>query len=97
MKVYEVIFQDEYDNLYNLGFFKELKDSIESINDCLLPYNVKINESDLIEHPSSFNKCFDLEMCNVFPNNEEVCDLNVRGFIYNDIDLLINDLLKFKE
>lgn len=75
MKVYQVIIQDEWNNLYHLGFYADLKDSIEDINSWLESYNVKID--DLQEYAGSFDTCFDKEI--------EVDDsyVYVRGFILN--------------
>lgn len=43
-KIYQVIMQDEYNNLYFLGFYKKLEDAIPDINDWLSIYNIKIDE-----------------------------------------------------
>ena len=75
MKKYQVIMQDEYNNLYNIGFYDNLSESIDDINDFLEVYNVSITE--LIEYPSTFSTCFDKDI--------EIDDGNtimIRGFIF---------------
>lgn len=77
MKKYQVIIQDEYNNLYHIGFYDNLSDSVEEINSFLETYNVSID--GLKVYPSTFNECFDTEI--------ETPDGNfimVRGFIFDD-------------
>ena len=78
MKIYQVIMQDEYNNLFLLGFYKDLKDSIKDINDWLEVYNVSIDE--LGEYPGTFEPSFDREI----EVEEEGCCVYVRGFILNE-------------
>lgn len=47
MKLYEVIIQDEWDNLTLLGFYKNLDDSIDDINSFLTTYGVEIQKGDV--------------------------------------------------
>lgn len=81
--LYEVIMQDEYDNLYLLGFYKSLDDSIEDINGFLAAYEddgaVPLEKGDLAEYASTFGPCFDRE---VEWRDEGDCPgtLMVRGF-----------------
>lgn len=82
MKKYQIIMQDEYNNLYNLGFYKHLEDSIEDINNWLSLYGTKIE--DLSEYASTFNSCFDKEI--------ETKDGNVvmvRGFMIYDCPIMV--------
>lgn len=77
MNKYQIIMQDEYNNLYNLGFYDTLKDSVNDINEWLKPYETEID--DLKEYASSFGNCFDKEI--------ETKDGNivmVRGFVINE-------------
>lgn len=76
MKKYQVIIQDEYNNLYHYGFYNNLSDAIPMINDFLDVYNVKIDE--LTEYPSTFGWCFDKEV--------EVDEgyIMIRGFVFDD-------------
>lgn len=74
VKKYLVITQDEWNNLYFMGFFDDLKDAIPEVNDWLSIYDVSIDE--LKEYPSTLGMCFDKEI--------ETPDENVvmvRGFI----------------
>lgn len=76
-KRYIVFMQDEYNNLYWIGEYKNLSDAIPNINEWLEIYNVSIDE--LTEYPSTFNMCFDKEI--ETPNEEIVM---VRGFILEE-------------
>lgn len=87
-KVYQVIMQDEYDNLYLLGFYRELKDSIVDINDFLSVYGVKISADNLKEYAGTFDECFDLSLGDLFEGSEEVQGLMIRGFIFDQRALL---------
>ena len=78
--IYQVIIQDEWNNLYHIGFYNRLEDSLKDVNDWLKPYNQQIDE--IKEYPSTFNMCFDKEI---------ECDegyLYVRGFIFAKEELL---------
>lgn len=74
MKKYQVIFQDEWNNLYEVGFYDNLNDSIDDINDYLKTYNAKIDE--LQEYISTFSKSFDTEI------DTESGVVMIRGFIH---------------
>lgn len=82
--LYEVIMQDEYDNLYLLGFYGSLDDSIDDINGFLSAYEddgvVLFKKGDLTEYASTFSTCFDRH---VEWENEDGCpgDVMVRGFV----------------
>lgn len=94
MKIYEVIFQDEWNNLYLIGYFKTLDDAIEPLNEQLKQYNVKLKKGDLVEYPSTFGYCFDKDLSELFENNDEVSNLQIRGFILDKEKVLevINNL-----
>lgn len=94
MKIYQIIFQDEYNNLYLLGFYKNLKDSIQDINEELNSYNVSITEEDLKLYPSTFSECFDLSIRNIdrYENDDDISDIYVRGFVF-EIDASLDELL----
>jgi hypothetical protein len=76
-KIYQVIMQDEYNNLYNIGFFDNLQDALPEINEWLSVYGTTIDE--LSEYPSTVDMCFDREI--------EVEDggnyVYLRGFIFD--------------
>lgn len=74
MKKYQVIFQDEWNNLYEVGFYDNLNDSIDDINGYLKTYNAKIEE--LQEYISTFSKSFDTEI------DTESGVVMIRGFIH---------------
>lgn len=82
--LYEVMMQNEYDNLYLLGFYESLDDSIEDINGFIGAYDddgaVPLKKGDLAEYASTFGTCFNRE---VEWENEEDCPgtIMIRGFI----------------
>lgn len=82
--LYEVMMQDEYDNLYLLGFYESLDDAIEDINDFISAYYedgaIPIKKGDLAEYASTFGSCFDRE---IEWKNEDDCpgSIMIRGFI----------------
>lgn len=80
-KKYIVIMQDEWNNLYYLGQYKKLSQSIKNINDFLSVYNVSLKESDLKEYASTFGTCFDLDIGMMFEDREDLLGLMIRGFI----------------
>lgn len=73
-KKYIVFMQDEWNNLWLMDFYDDLKDAIPDINSWLEVYNVKIDE--LEEYPSTFGYSFDKE---IETPDENI--LMVRGFI----------------
>lgn len=82
--LYEVMMQDEYDNLYLLGFYESLDDAIEDINDFISAYYedgaTPLKKGDLAEYASTFGSCFDRE---IEWKNEDDCPgyIMIRGFI----------------
>lgn len=82
--LYEIVMQDEYDNLYLLGFYESLDDSIEDINDFISAYYedgaIPIKKGDLAEYASTFGACFDRE---IEWKNDDDCpgSIMIRGFI----------------
>lgn len=82
IKKYQVILQDEYNNLYMVGFFDELDDSIEEINKYLDIYEVQLKKGDLKIHTNTYDKGFDTELSDLFEGNEKVEGIMIRGFIY---------------
>lgn len=79
--VYQVQIQDEYDNLYLLGFYPSLDDAVDDINDFIdvYPGAIPLKKGDLAEYVSTFGSCFDHE---IEWENEEDCpgSVMVRGF-----------------
>ena len=82
--LYEVMMQDEYNNLYLLGFYESLDDVIEDINDFISAYYedgaIPLKKGDLAEYASTFGSCFDRE---IEWKNEDDCpgSIMIRGFI----------------
>lgn len=74
VKKYEVMMQDEWNNLYFIGFYDKLEDAIPEVNEWLEVYNVSIGE--LTEYASTFGPCFDTE---VETDTGEI--VMIRGFI----------------
>lgn len=105
MKYYEVIFVDEYENWYEVGYFKDLADAEPEVNSYLRDYKLcEDDETDpggtpefgenknldrLVEYPSTMNMVFDRQIV-----VEEGC-VQVRGFI-KDTQLTIDELKKFE-
>lgn len=84
--LYEIVMQDEYDNLYLLGFYQSLDDAIEDINGFIGAYDddgaIPFKKGDLAEYASTFGTCFDRE---IEWENEGDCPgtLMVRGFAFS--------------
>lgn len=74
LKKYEVIIQDEWNNLYQIGFYDKLEDALPDVNDFLEAYDVEIQE--LIEYPSTFGMCFDTEI-----ETKDENTVMIRGFV----------------
>lgn len=83
-KIYQIIMQDEYNNLYHIGFYKELKNALPDINQWLEIYNVSIDT--LETYPSTFNEVFDREI-----EIEDGTVVYIRGFILDLKEVLEND------
>lgn len=73
-KKYLVMIQDEWNNLYYMGEYDKLNDSLADINDFISVYDVQIDE--LEEYAGSFSYVFDKEI--VTPDETIIM---VRGFI----------------
>ena len=87
LKKYEVVFVDEYNNWYLVGFYDTLEEAEKDVNDYLLQYkdeetNKPLMFGDdtalgrLVEYPSTCGNCFD-KIIDV----PEGC-IEVRGFIF---------------
>ena len=72
-KLYQVMIEDEYFNLYEIGWFKELKDSLKDLDNFLSAYgDIEITEDILREYASTFGTCFDTELTLVKDEKEAV-------------------------
>lgn len=79
---YQVVFVDEYNNWYLIGFFEKLSDAEPELKDYLEGYEfeeegVTVDEvCHLEEYPSTFCTCFDKVI-------DTTCGcVEIRGFIY---------------
>lgn len=81
-KIYEVIFVDEYNNFWFVGFYHNLQNAVPDINDHLRAYNTSVDHIE--EYPSTLGTCFDFEVI----GNKEIDDgytgCMVRGFIFDE-------------
>lgn len=82
-KIYQVIYQDEYDNLILLGFYNKLEDAIPDINSELEEFDVSITEEDLKSHPGTLGEVFDLDIAMLFDDRDDVPFVKIRGFIFD--------------
>lgn len=74
---YQVIIQDEWNNLYHIGFYDKLENSLKDINSFLFDcYDVTITE--LVEYPLKWSTCFDKEI-KIDPSTT----IYIKGFIFN--------------
>lgn len=71
--LYQVIFVDEYNNNYMLGFFKELDNCIEDINGYLTTYGERyvLEKGDIKLYASTFGECFDIELGHLFVSKSD--------------------------
>ena len=91
LKKYQVVFVDEYNNWWLVGFFDNLRDAEPQVNEFLngqcgyddegcevehLAFGEDAPLGHLEEYPSSFGRCFDRII------EADVGVLEVRGFIF---------------
>ena len=91
-KKYQVVFVDEYNNWYLVGFFDKLEDAVPEVNAYLESYELEEDEEgntgvvpqfgkdaslgELTEYASTFSSCFDRII-------DTTCGcVQVRGFIF---------------
>ena len=67
-----------------MGEYKELKDSIDDINEFLKVYDVSIKSEDLKEYTSTFGGAFDLDIGMMYEDRDDLVGIMVRGFILYD-------------
>lgn len=90
-KVYQVIYQDEWDNLIQLGFYNKLEDAVNDINNELEEYDISITKEDLKSHSGMFEECFDLDISLLFDDRDDIPFVKIRGFIFNK-EFLIKEI-----
>lgn len=75
MKKYQVMILDEWENLYNIGFYDNLQESINDINNFLEVYNISIDklEEYVDANGISFNKTI---------KTEDDSYIFIKGFIF---------------
>lgn len=85
---YQVMMQDEYDNLYLLGLYASLDDAVPDVNGFIEGYDgaKPFAPGDLSEYASTFGSCFDRE---VEWEDEDECPgcVMVRGFALDAAEL----------
>lgn len=98
-KIYQVFITDEYNNNYLLGFYKDLDDSIDDINNFISNDEYKLQKGDVKEYPCTFEPAFDVCLYDIllsrYGDDFEDCNLDtslyIRGFIL-DKEKLIEEL-----
>lgn len=106
MKIYQVQVIDIWNNITLIGFFKNLDDAIEPINEMISADEFKLVPGDLKEYPSTFSMVFDTTVGDIFESkHSDVTDvdydsddfvLQIRGFILDSNKILkeINTLVE---
>lgn len=87
MKIYQVIFVDEWNNSVHVGFFKNLNDAIPELNDIIEGYDVTLKEGDIVEHAGTFSSYFDTYLSDIFDKGD-LGPCMIRGFIFDKDELL---------
>lgn len=89
MKIYQVIFVDEWNNSTHIGFFKDLNDAIPELNSIIEGYGVTLKEGDIVEHGGTFGPYFDTYLSDIFyDESNELGSCMIRGFIFDKDELL---------
>ena len=94
-KLYQVIFQDEYNNLSEIGWYESLDDSIEDVNDQISIYGkgqYKFKKGDLQETAGTFGWVADVELAYYFNNEDEDDDKSFDDFQGAMIRVFIHEL-----
>lgn len=89
--IYQVIIQDEWNNLHHLGFYNELKDSIQDINDFIDAYNLQLTPDMLTTYPGTFGLVFDHNLGDLFQDlaDDTAQGVYIRGFIFNEDEVRV--------
>jgi hypothetical protein len=104
MKIYQVMFVDEYNNNWLLGLYGDLDDAIPDINRHLSVYGdgVALEAGDVKEYVSTFGSAFDTDLETVFEGKgldyekcDGLCGCYVRGFVL-DSDSLEEEIARLK-
>lgn len=104
-KIYQIILVDEYENMYEQGYYPSLEgEAIIDINSFLSTYadeykditgkELKLVDGDVKEYVSTFNSCFDCSVLDVL-NNREDFDDETLDQLYNCIgSIMIRGFVK---
>ena len=57
--LYQVVFEDEYLNLWEVGWYENLDDAIDDINKFIYVDEFKLQKGDISVYPSTFGFAFD--------------------------------------
>ena len=77
-KLYQIIFQDDYNNLMEVCWYENLNDSIEDLNGQISIYGngkYSFKEGDLKESAGTFGWVADIELASFFNTDDEDEDL----------------------
>lgn len=89
-KLYQVVFQDNNNNLYNIGYYHHLEEAIPDINACLNIYeDINIKKEDLEKCMVTLGEwynCFYLCLNSLYSCKND--NLYIRGFVYDYEELL---------
>ena len=87
--LYQVMFEDEYFNLYEVGWYENLDDAIEDINKFIWVDEFKLQKGDLSVYQGTFGLVFDTCLYDIASNRhteEELMDYQggemIRGFVH---------------
>ena len=80
----QVIVQDEWNNLYEIGFYSDLEMALPDINQFLKVYDVEIESGMLSISAGTMGPVFDTNLGDLFPDREdELSGISVRGFVHD--------------
>ena len=87
--LYQVMFEDEYFNLYEVGWYEDLDDAVDDINKFIWVEEFKLQKGDLKVYSSTFGFAFDTCLYDIAltrHNEEELMDYQggemIRGFVH---------------
>ena len=96
MELFQIIIQDEWNNLYEIGFYSDLETALPDINQFLKIYEVEIKPGMLKVSAGTMGPVFDTNLEDLFPEKEEdLAGISIRGFIH-DFDKVMKRLESLK-
>lgn len=107
-KIYEIFLQDAYDNITLIGFYENLDDAIDDINNYISEEGLYLKKGYLKERDSTFGPTFDIYIRDMLEgyvpdhilyNDDyyEDCFTMVRGFVLTYVDSLDEYIITHKE